>query len=134
MDRKGTFTAVVLSFAALVLAGFLAGCAERAPVEKDLPVLRNDLAGGKVEISHTIPGERFELVTTYSTDYDTTRWRITDSKSLRMEARIVYTSAGDAPEVFIEHVHIDCSIQSRLAGVDGLSQDPPLAPPPRPPG
>lgn len=125
MDRKSGLTATTLSFVVLALAlvSFLTGCAERAPVEKDLPVLRNDLEGGKVEIVHEIPGENFAFVTAYSTDYDTARWRITDSKTLRMEARIVPASAGDIPEVFIEHVHIDCSIQSRLAGVDGLPQD-----------
>lgn len=119
------FLRILLLVALALLTIGASECApEAAPVEKGVPVLRNDLAGGDLEIKNPIPGENFVFVTKYSTDYDTTRWRITDYKTLRMEAWIdVVDPSQDAPQVFVEHVHVDCSIQSRLAGVDGLPQD-----------
>ena len=122
---------VALTLLLIVSAIFLMGqegCeAERAPVEKGTPVLRNDLDVGFLELRHVIPGERFDFVTRYSTKYSTAAWRITDYKSIRMEARIAPVSSGwltaTTPTVFVEHVHVDCSIQSMLPGVDGLPQD-----------
>lgn len=126
MGRKTKLFLRILLLVALALLTMGASeCApEAAPIEKGVPVLRNDLAGGDLEIKNNIPGENFVFVTRYSTDYDTTRWRITDFKTIRMEAWIdIVDPNQDAPQVFVEHVHIDCSIQSRLAGVDGLPQD-----------
>lgn len=108
----------------LVLTLLLAGCAERAPVARDLPVLNNDLPEGQLMRDHTIAGEEFKFKTSYFTDYDTRHWRVTDSKTLRMTARISdLTEQGKGVEVLIEHVHIDIAVKSKYALMDGWPQD-----------
>lgn len=108
----------------LIIISLLAGCAERAPVARDLPVLNNDLNEGQLTREHTIAGENFTFKTSYFTDYDTRRWRVTDSKTLRMTARIAdVNEQGKGVEVLIEHVHIDISIKSKYALMDGWPQD-----------
>jgi hypothetical protein len=113
-----------LVFALVVAMLVVAGCAERAPVARDLPVLNNDLPEGQLTRSHAIAGEEFAFKTSYFTDYDTRRWRVTDSKTLRMTARISDISErGKGVEVLIEHVHIDIAIKSKYALMDGWPQD-----------
>jgi hypothetical protein len=107
-----------------IIALVLTGCAERAPVARDLPVLNNDLPEGQLTREHTIAGEEFTFKTSYFTDYDTRRWRVTDSKTLRMTARIADISErGKGVEVLVEHVHIDIAIKSKYALMDGWPQD-----------
>lgn len=112
---------------ALVLTVFmavLAGCRERAPLARELPVLDNDLSEGQLTRTHTMAGEEFVFTTAYRTDYDTARWRITDSKTLHMRAHIGdVTERGRGVEVLVEHVHVDIAVKSRFALMDGWSQD-----------
>lgn len=114
----------ITTLSLLILALLLSGCAERAPVARDLPVLNNDLPEGQLSRDHTLAGEEFAFRTSYSTDYDTRHWRITDSKNLRMTARVEgITDRGKGVEVLVEHVHIDISIKSKYALMDGWPQD-----------
>lgn len=87
--------------------------------EKEFSVLRNDLENGELVIDHQV--EDFKFITKYFTSYDTGHWRITDSKSLNMQAWI-----DEYPEdltVLVEHVHIDISLKSSELSLDGWSQD-----------
>ena len=100
---------------------FFAGCIEeeKVTVPDYLPVLINDLESGELIIENEV--ENFTLVAKYSTDYDATEWRITDSKTLLMQ---VY--AEDLLEnatIMIEHMHADISLKSKYAGMDGMLQD-----------
>lgn len=103
-----------------VIGSSLTGCIEETvPEEKDLAVL-NALEGSTLEKKHNIEG--FEFTTIYDTgDYDLSRWRITDSKIINMTAKVENVPKGAT--VLVEHVHIDMSLKSTQAQLDGLSQD-----------
>jgi len=105
----------------VVLMGASECDGEKAPPAKVLPILHNELAGGKLTRTIEIPGEKFQLVTGYSTDYNTDEWHITDSKNLRMTALI--SGAPEGTVVLVEHVHVDISIVAALAMINGLPQD-----------
>lgn len=109
----------------VVIVGLLSACVmpEPAPIEREIPVLNNDLAEGQLSRTHKVPGERFEFITSYYTEYDTSRWRVTDSKNLKMQARIKVLGEGEGVEVLVEHVHIDISLKSKYAMLDGWSID-----------
>jgi hypothetical protein len=87
--------------------------------EKDFSVLRNDLENGELVLEHQV--EDFKFITKYFTDYDTKHWRITDSKSLNMQAWIEGYPEGLI--VLVEHVHIDIAIKSKNMSFDGWKQD-----------
>ena len=113
MKRK--IFAVLMS---LVVAFSFVGCGEEEVEEereiKELSPLST------LEETHTI--EDFQFITSYDTgDYNLKRWRITDSKVIEMEAKVKNVPKG--AEVLIEHVHIDMSLKSKLAQLDGLTQD-----------
>jgi len=106
---------------AVVLMG-ASGCdGQEAPLTKEIPVLTNDLAGGELTRTIEIPGEQFQLVTGYSTDYKTEEWHVTDSKNLRMTA--LTSGAPEGTVVLVEHVHVDISIVAALAMINGIPQD-----------
>lgn len=87
-------------------------------------VLHNDLAGGVLEQSFELgDSECFDLGVEYTTDYISSGWRITDSKTIRMRAMMVNIQSGCSSEVLVEHVHADASIKSSREGIDGLKQD-----------
>ena len=69
-----------------------------------------------------VPGQNFKLVTEYSCDDVSKReWRITSDKFLYLQ---VYTEGLPSDtEVYIDNVHIDTSIKSKYAIVDGILQD-----------
>lgn len=103
------------------IACSLTGCLEeeKAPVEENLDVLTT-IKGSTLEQEHDIEG--FKFVTTYDTgDYDLSRWRVTDTKTINMSA--VTENLPDGTEVFIEHVHIDMALKSTNPQLDGLAQD-----------
>lgn len=115
-----SFLKVVIALVAMISASLVfISCEEMetVPVEKYHPVLENVFAGMKLVKEH--PVEDFMLFTEYSTSYDTSRWRITGSKEIKIRA---WPSPTEA-QVMIEHVHIDCSIRATKAGIDGLIQD-----------
>ena len=115
----------VVLLVALTLATLLVACAPEAALpNKQVEVLRNDLAEGSLRIPHEISGERFDFITEYSTPYNASEWQITDSKTLFMQATIKpHEDGGEGVEVLVEHVHIDCNIQSEYAIMDGVNQD-----------
>lgn len=99
----------------------LTGCfpEEQVPREVSLPKL-DVLQGNVLELTHYV--EDFKFKTTYDVeDYRFDRWRITDSKNIRMKAIIEELEEGT--EVLIEHVHIDISLKSTSPQLDGLTQD-----------
>lgn len=103
----------------IIAVALLTGCfgEEMAPVT-NLPTLNNDLSTGKLTIEQDV--EDFIFVTEYSTPYDTSLWRITDSKFLFMKA---YLKSPVDAIVLVEHVHIDINLQSVKARLDGWPQD-----------
>lgn len=110
----------LITLITIVLAFSLVGChTETVPKEKNLEVL-NTLDGSTLEKTHEI--EDLKFITTYDTgDYDLSRWRITDSKTINMTAKV--TNVPEGATILIEHVHIDMSLKSTNPQLDGLSQD-----------
>lgn len=110
----------LITLITIVLVFGLVGChTETVPEEKNLEVL-NTLDGSTLEKTHEIEGLKF--ITTYDTgDYDLSRWRITDSKTINMTAKV--TNVPEGATILIEHVHIDMSLKSTNPQLDGLSQD-----------
>lgn len=110
----------LITLITIVLVFGLVGChTETVPEEKNLEVL-NTLDGSTLEKAHEI--EDLKFITTYDTgDYDLSRWRITDSKTINMTAKV--TNVPKGATILIEHVHIDMSLKSTNPQLDGLSQD-----------
>ena len=110
----------LITLITIVLAFGLVGChTETVSEEKNLEVL-NTLDGSTLEKTHEI--EDLKFITTYDTgDYDLSRWRITDSKTINMTAKV--TNVPEGATILIEHVHIDMSLKSTNPQLDGLSQD-----------
>ena len=69
-----------------------------------------------------VPGQKFKLITEYSCDNISKReWRITSDKFLYLQA---YTEGlSEGTEVYIDNLHIDTSIKSKYAVMDGIIQD-----------
>ena len=69
-----------------------------------------------------VPLNDFKLIANYSTDERTYRsWRITSDKFLYID---VHTEGLNSDtEVYIDNVHIDTSLKSEYAIVDGIQQD-----------
>jgi len=122
--KKYFYILLALLIAALV---FTACGPEAAPESKDYQVLHNDLSEGSLEISHLIPGEKFDFVSRYATDYNANEWHITDSKTLNMSAYLSpqfgVTNTLSTTTVLVEHVHIDATITSKYALMNGVLQD-----------
>lgn len=119
-----------IRLAALVLAASsmfsLVGCEshEMAPEEEYDVVIQGDddsLSKGLQQILE-VPGEKFKLITEYTCDSTSKReWRITSDKFLYIRA---YTQGlPEGVEVYIDNVHIDTSIKSKYASMDGILQD-----------
>ena len=110
----------LITLITIVLVFGLVGChTETVPEEKNLEVL-NTLDGSTLEKTHEI--EYLKFITTYDTgDYDLSRWRITDSKTINMTAKV--TNVPEGATILIEHVHIDMSLKATNPQLDGLSQD-----------
>ena len=120
--------------AAIVLAGTIAlvgltGCSpkELAPKEEyDIINQTQENSDGllKAGLIQTldVPGESFKLITEYSCDSATKRsWRVTSDKFLYLK---VYTKDLPADtKVYIDNIHIDTSIKSKYATMDGIIQD-----------
>lgn len=121
---KNWIRAAVLVAAVLLLAG----CptqeeSAETPRERDLPRLNRDLADGELRLEHVLQegNKTIVLESFYSTDYDMKSWRITDSKTIKFGIRVKQTS--ETAEVFVEHVHVDVTLDARKAGADGMPQD-----------
>ena len=124
MDRRKflKLTGYSLGTAALFM---LSGCEkELAPIE-DYDVVNtdsnSDLSGGLTQVLD-IPGEEFKLVTEYSCDSTSKRsWRVTSDKFLYFNVRTEGLPADT--KVYIDNVHIDTTVKSKYAVVDGILQD-----------
>lgn len=127
MDRikKLKIRAVALALAATSTLT-LAGCdgKELAPKEEYDIVEQGDnsLSNAGLQQIIEVPGQDFKLVTEYSCDSASKReWRITSDKFLYIRA---YTKGlPEETEVYIDNVHVDTSIKSKYAIVDGILQD-----------
>jgi hypothetical protein len=115
----------ILIFAFVGFSLSMIGCkstdnaVETVPVDEALPVL-DTLSGNTLTLSHDI--ENFKIKTVYDIgNYSFNKWRITDSKNIKMTANI--ESLEDGEEVLIEHVHADISIKSVAPQLDGTQQD-----------
>ncbi|HTE57148.1 MAG TPA: hypothetical protein VK694_00230 [Verrucomicrobiae bacterium] len=87
--------------------------------------LDNDLEGGGATFEHDL-GSGITLMTSFSAPgYDVDDWRITDSKSIHIQAQVASNSDGVMPEaeVLIESMHADVFIDARKNLMDGIKQD-----------
>ena len=102
----------------------LAGCNERAASE-DYDTISQSIGTGEFNtLTQTleVPNNNFQLITVYSVNDAAKReWRITSDKSLYLK---VYTKGLDPnTKVYIDNIHIDTSIKSDYAIIDGIKQD-----------
>ena len=121
---------LIKSFFVLLVVGALTGCTYQESVvdidtttESIFEVNENGEVTGN-ELCHDVDvdGEVFKLNITYSLgDYNFDNWMVTDNKTVRFVVKTV--DAPEDTEVFVEHVHADISIKSRLQKVNGVSQD-----------
>lgn len=100
----------------------LVGCIEyeTVPVELSLPKI-DSVTGNVLQLEHEIEGG-IKFITTYDVgDYKFENWRITDSKTIKMTARV--ENVPDGAEIFIDHVHVDMALKSTSPQLDSLIQD-----------
>lgn len=125
---KNKYKALSIILSSVVATTSLTGCDigpqhELAPIE-NYDTLNDDEAkiGETLKQELEVPNENFKLICEYTCDPGEEKvWRITGDKFLRLK---VYTE--NLPEnynVYIDNVHIDTSIKSRYATVDGIKQD-----------
>lgn len=116
-----------LALTGTILLTGLTGCAnqEKAPVE-DYDVVGSDIIdedgtkGLNQELS--VPGEDFKLSLVVSYDESSKReWRITSDKYLYLA--VCTKGLSNDTEVYIDNIHIDTSIKSDYACMDGILQD-----------
>jgi len=116
--------------AALVLAASsmfsLTACEgkEMAPEEEYDVVIQGDDSSFSKGLTQTldVPGQSFKLVTEYNCDSASKReWRITSDKFLYYSVKT--SGLLEGTEVYIDNVHIDTSVKSKYASVDGILQD-----------
>lgn len=141
--RKKALLALGLMAVILILTA--GSCSDQASLrtttEREMVTLDlvNDMAGDKATNTFTWADEDFDFVTKYSTDYDVESWKITDSKSLKMEASII--ARDPSIRVYVAKVHIDIGLlagfersedmdnsswqkyQDRAAQLNGITQD-----------
>ncbi len=109
----------------LVSASSLVGCSgdgpERVSKETELDSLKL-MEGTTLTQNLDVPGEDFKLVIDYDTGrYDFSNWRITSNKYINMSAYA--TGIPEGTTILVDHMHVDISLQSTLAQVDGMLQD-----------
>ena len=121
MNNKTIILTTIFSIITITALISLTGCIEEETslVPDYLPTLLNDLENGQLTITNNIENITFQ--TKYSTPYNTSAWRITDSKTLTME--LFLQSAPHNTTIFVEHVHCDINLKAKYAGVDGMLQD-----------
>ena len=120
---------------ALTLMGAMAvtsltGCysTEMAPIEKydvvgqDAIIEDNELLSKGLLQVLDVPGEKFKLKTQYTCDEHGDReWRVTSDKFLYLKVNT--DGLAEDTEVYIDNIHIDTSIKSKYAVMDGIIQD-----------
>lgn len=111
-------------FGGLLLAALLvAGCApEKAPADKSVPVPLAQMTGKRVYFEHFPEGEDVKITTGYKSSYGPSEWTVTDNKDLEIELTLEATK----PIIFtafVEHLHVDISLTSQWAYMDGFKTD-----------
>lgn len=115
--------AFTLAFGTLVT---VSGCSKELAAQEDYDIVQSvdsddDLSRGLVQ-TLDVPGQKFKLITEYACDDEAKReWRITSDKFLYFNAKTEGLPEGT--EVYIDNIHIDTSIKSKYASVDGIIQD-----------
>lgn len=112
----------LLTMVIFVMASFT-GCTEVERVSKETELDSLELMEGTTLTQELdVPGEEFKLVIEYDTGrYDFSNWRITSNKYINMSAYV--TGLPEGTTVMVDHMHVDISLQSTLAQVDGMLQD-----------
>lgn len=124
LSNKNKIKAGVL---AALLALTMTGCVQELAADETYDVVSyssekgSDIKDGLTQ-ELKVPGEDFTLNTYYNFDTASKReWRITADKSLNIEVNTNNLPADT--EVWIDNVHIDTSIKSKYAVMDGILQD-----------
>lgn len=104
----------------------LTGCEPEMAPSEDYDVVNMVNNDSNLDIGLTqvldVPGEEFKLVTDYSCDSTSKRtWRVTSDKFLYFNVHTEGLSADT--KVYIDNVHIDTTVKSEYAVVDGILQD-----------
>lgn len=100
------------------------GCFEQEIVpEEEYDVIDNESYGFESLTKEiVVPGEDFKLEMIFQSDPNSKRsWRITSDKFLYIEAKTI--GLPSSTEVYIDNIHIDTSVKSKYAVVDGIMQD-----------
>lgn len=119
---KKTLLAILLCCVILFTGCFYAS--EKVPVNTDLPKLnltQGGLTGNILELSHEVEG--FVINTRYSigNNYNFENWRITDNKSIKMQANVIGCPEGTI--MLVEHIHVDMGLKAISPQLDGITQD-----------
>lgn len=130
-NKKRLYKYAAAALALTLSTSTLTGCIERelAPVEKiDTldPNANNDTTKAEVNVplvqTLDVPEETFKLNVEFTCDPGSdTEWRVTSDKFLRLKVNTIDLPEGY--EVYIDNVHVDTSIESPYAAVDGIKQD-----------
>lgn len=104
----------------------LTGCDHELAADEDYDVVgqTNEESGFASGLTQElkVPGENFKLITNYFCDDSSKReWRITSDKFLYFDVRT--EGLPEDTQVYIDNIHIDTSIKSKYAAVDGILQD-----------
>ena len=112
---------------AALLAITMTGCMQELAADESYDVVtysedeNSDIKNGLSQ-ELKVPGEDFTLNTYYNFDTASKReWRITSDKSLKIEVKT--NKLPKDTQVWIDNVHIDTSIKSKYASMDGILQD-----------
>lgn len=108
---------------AILMAVSFTGCSDVERVSKETELDSLELMEGTTLTQELdVPGEEFTLVIEYDTGrYDFSNWRITSNKYINMSAYV--TGLPEGTTVMVDHMHVDISLQSTLAQIDGMLQD-----------
>lgn len=123
--RKTRIKRTATALAIILAATSLTGCEEPA-IQEDLDTINigdtNEEGFSTLRKVSDVPGETFKLVSEFAADSNSQRsWKITANKFLYIK---MYTQGLDPnTKVFIDNIHIDTSIISDYAAMDGITQD-----------
>lgn len=117
-----------LAITSSILLIGLAGCEIEAAPKEDYDIVGeqtlddNGLLTKGLKQELNVKGEEFKLIAEYQCDDEAKReWRVTSDKYLYLN---VYTKGlPEGTEVYIDNIHIDTSIKSEYACMDGILQD-----------
>lgn len=114
--KRSTFICIIT-----LLIMLFTGCMEEETIEKkELPTLQN-ISGNNLILEKPVENGMVLKVTYDTGDYDLSKWRITDTKTLNISA--IVDNIPEGCIVLMGHMHADVSIASTSAQVDGLAQD-----------